>query len=1373
MKRIFNLLPTLLICLCTTITATGSTTDVVPENYAPDGESFSKTIQIDFTRQSLKAVMNLSSCKTTTTWENILSVGSSISDWNSAGTCNLHAYYTASSRTLQLNYLDNTQNKARVEITLSSTELTLELTQDGLKINGEAHSSYTADVMSSLYSLTSVSVGSMQGDNRSWVTYKEISISGETETGGETGTGYVTPTAGNTYYIVPADDNSKAVSLEEVLIDESLKLLTLTNGDTQKWEAVASMSDSYPLLFRSPGTTLVMDMTCNNTSLKPLVWTSEYDYNNTSNVNQEFRLVSVGDNTYKLCVSYNGTEYYLTASSSAETMERTTSASQATAFGFIKASSGTADVSRGNFRLSWISDPGVTGKYKEEAHATFIPYATTAEMKADINYEKPWLTPEKAQTLNLNGEWKFKYVAGTTNGPGNCEFQSAGHDDSSWETINVPMSWEMAGYGKPVYTNVGYAFSNNPPNATTGLTSYGVTDHNATGFYRRTFTLPDGWKEKRVFIHFDGVYSAAAVWVNGMFTGYSQGANTDAEFDITDFVKEGENQLSVCVYRWCDGSYLEGQDMWHLSGIHRDVYLVATPKTFVCDHYITASLSDDATNGSLNVELTVDNRDNTEETKTIKVELLDTDGSVKATTTAHYSGSTTQTFSVTLGGLSGLLPWTSENPYLYTVAISQTDGNGMEEMAFSTRYGFRTIKKEGPLVYVNGKRVFFKGVNTQDSHPALGRAMDMETLLKDVTMMKQANVNTIRTSHYPRQPKMYAMFDHYGLYCMDEADVECHGNQSLTGNTTWQAAFVDRNVRMVKRDRNHPSVVFWSLGNECGTGNNLQAAYTAIKNIDSRLIHYEAGSDNSSYSDLFSNMYPTIATVQKYNGGYNGKPYFICEYAHAMGQAVGNLQEYWDEIEGSGGIIGGCIWDWVDQAIYNPARLLAGQTEQDGTGFKYLTAGYDYQTVNANAGFQGNFMDNGLITADRQWTAKLTEVKNVYRNITFKLDGRTLTLRNKHCFTDLNRYFLTWTMLRDGYIIERGKAALPSIMAGESGNVEIPYTTVSDDGHDYLLNVQICLSSDEAWAVTGYAVAEGQFEIVRQTALPEITSNKLLTVGSNSVSGTSEDGKTFIIAFGTNGRITDWTFGGEKVMLASPAYNNFRVIDNNRGITSNDITASETNTITSSLRKSGNNATMTMTGTTNACSYTMTYTVYPNGTMDMNVTFRPSREQYRIGLGAEFPAGFEDVEYYAKGPWSNYADRQTGSFLGRYMTTVADMFEEITHPQTMGDHYSLRELTLTNMEKNIALNIKTEGEVSFSLSHYDEQQWNHTGDTMYQKVLHPYGLTRSDRIFAHFDRFQRGLGNGSCGGDGCLTQYLCPTSGSYAYTLRITPRTAE
>ena len=414
-------------------------------------------------------------------------------------------------------------------------------------------------------------------------------------------------------------------------------------------------------------------------------------------------------------------------------------------------------------------------------------------------------------------------------------------------------------------------------------------------------------------------------------------------------------------------------------------------------------------------------------------------------------------------------------------------------MAFSTKYGFRNITKSGNLIYINNKRVYFKGVNTQDTHPEYGRAIDMETMMKDLTMMKKANVNTVRTSHYPRQPKMYAMMDALGFYVMDEADVECHYNQNLSSNSSWITAMDDRTKRMVLRDRNHPSVIFWSLGNECGGGSNFSTTYNTCKNLDSRFVHYEGAGSGTNYSDLGSNMYPTVSSVQGNRSGLNGKPYFICEYAHAMGQAVGNLKEYWDVIENSTGIIGACIWDWVDQSVYDPARLVNRQKKSEN-GFNYWVSGYDYNSTSGiNYGFQGNFLNNGIITPDRTWTGKLSEVKKVYQNVKFSdfsASAKSVNIANKYAFMpDLIRQ-LRHRLSRDERRSPdggRNSCFIPDYRCRFFSNCNLANKCSS--GQQRRVSCKHRTAHKEAdkwrcdwttWAEEGYSIADAQFSLSEQ-----------------------------------------------------------------------------------------------------------------------------------------------------------------------------------------------------------------------------------------------------------------------------------------------------
>lgn len=1391
-------------------------------NYTPKGSSFLEQTTIDFQKQTFKAVLDLSSCQSSTTYENVLSIGNDLQDasgWGGSGVYVIHIFYTKSRNTLQVNCFNGgSSHTYREDHTNISGETTIELNSNGLYLNDTKICD--ASNISNILSLTSILYGSTQGNTRSWATYKSVSLVTAGTTGGTTTpttTTFSAPVYGSTYYICPADYPTRCFTVTTSNNDEQITVTAKSDSNTgQQWITKQSKySTSYPWHIVNVMSSKALDMAGNNTNVMPLQWTSENDYNGgKANVNQEWKFdeVDATQHTYKIYAYTQNKTYYLTYDGTdGGKLGRTTDSNSATAFGFIKvegstgggSTGGTTSSDHGSFSVSWISNQNKVSDYKEDAHATFIPYVSVEQMKADAkHYAEPWQQPDetKAEYINLNGTWKFKYVAGTSSGPGSSEFQAKDYNDSGWDNIRVPLSWEMANYGKPVYTNVGYPFSNNPPNANSGMSQYGVTDHNATGFYRRTINIPATWKDKRVFIHFDGVYSAAVVWVNGKYVGYSQSSNTDAEFDITGFVTTGDNQLSVRVYRWCDGSYLEGQDMWHLSGIHRDVYLVATPKVFVSDHYITSSLNNEATSGSMSVKLTVDNRNTVSTTKTLQVSLLDADDNQIATGTQTYSGTSTAEKTVTLSGLSNLRPWSAEDPYLYTVVVSQKDENGAEEMAFSTKYGFRNITKSGNLIYINNKRVYFKGVNTQDTHPEYGRAIDMETMMKDLTMMKKANVNTVRTSHYPRQPKMYAMMDALGFYVMDEADVECHYNQNLSSNSSWITAMDDRTKRMVLRDRNHPSVIFWSLGNECGGGSNFSTTYNTCKNLDSRFVHYEGAGSGTNYSDLGSNMYPTVSSVRGNRSGLNDKPYFICEYAHAMGQAVGNLKEYWDVIENSAGIIGACIWDWVDQSVYDPAKLVNGQKKSEN-GFNYWVSGYDYNSTSGiNYGFQGNFLNNGIITPDRTWTGKLSEVKKVYQYVkfsSFNASAKSVNIANKYAFMSISsdNFEIGYRVMKDGYLVENGKLeSFNSIAAGSSATVTLPIQTSVEGSAEYLVNVELRVKKPTkanvadwtSWAEEGYSIADAQFSLSEQNTsngtakgtdgtmgfpvLPSYTSaGGSLKVENNTVSGTDNNGKAYSIVFNSSGKMTSWTYDGKNLIAAGPDFNSYRKVDNDRNFKPS-FSKSSNLSIKSTLAKSGNNATMSVKGSATGCSYTINYTFYPDGTVDMNVKFSPSGTLARIGLGMQFASGFENVEFYARGPRSNYSDRKTGSYLGRFTTTVDDMVDEMIHPQTFGDHEDMRELILTNKASNVQIGIKAGGRASFSLSHYDETEWCTSGDSMWNTNLHWYDLTRNPQVYAHFDYMQRGLGNNSCGGDSCLSDYVCPSSGNYSYTLRFTPQ---
>ena len=1103
----------------------------------------------------------------------------------------------------------------------------------------------------------------------------------------------------------------------------------------------------------------------------PLLWDPSY-----SNENQQLRFISEEGKkgVYRIQVKTSGSWHSLKADGNNLSMVSGYGSGSLFTLEEVEAD----DVPMANV---W-EDETFFGENKEDGHATYMPYASVAKMKADERYKLPWLDPENAEFMSLNGMWNIKWVKTVAERPGKDAFWGDDVDVSAWNTIKVPSCLEMEGYGDPMYVNVNYPFKNNPPliEMKDGLL-------NSVASYRRDFEVPAAWGDKRVFLHFDGIYGAAFIWMNGNYVGYTQSGNNDAEFDVTAHLREGKNNVSVQVIRWSDASYLEGQDMWHMSGIHRDVYLFSAPKTFVRDHYITSDLAaaDGYKAGSMNVAVEMDNRDGAAVAKSVEVALIAPDGSQVAKKDVVFefaAGETTKSADVFFENLAGLQLWSAEVPNLYTVEVVQKDAAGNEEHVFSTKYGFRHIEIKNGLVYVNGERILFKGANLQDTHPVTGRSVDVATMLTDVKMMKQSNMNTVRTSHYPRQAKMNAMFDYYGLYCMDEADLECHkswedGGEKggITNEDSWKAQYIDRTVRMVYRDRNFPSIIFWSLGNESGGGKNFGHTYAAVRALDPRPIHYEGASRaGTAHTDIYSEMYPLLTEIDDHANGKvdnsypfytnaQGQPYFMCEYAHAMGNAVGNLQEYWDAIESSKYGIGGCIWDWADQSIYDAEDIKNGNFEVDGMN-KYRT-GSDYPGPH-----QGNFVNNGLVTADRAWSPELTNVKYVYQYIKFlsyDVAARELTIKNNYDFISLDEFYLKYTVLADGVEVESGVMDMPALAPNAQGVVTLPYSTTASEGVELMLNVELCYKNAQTWVEEGYVIAAEQYTLAERSAAPlALNGNEEISL-VKTTDGYKVSSSVMEMTFASNGTMNSWTVNGKTIAVEGPEYDNYRWVENDKPTESlgeynakNGIT-SKSATFTLSQDKKSVNVVINASGW--FCKYVFKYTITADGSLlvDAAYTVVP-KDARRIGLSLVFPAEFEQVEYYAYGPFENYIDRRGGSTLGRYYTTVSDMFEPYPKPQSMGNREGLRDMLLFNPDEGYGVKVQTRGNVAFSALHYKDVDLKNAG--------HIWELQKGN-VHAHFDCAQKGIGNGSCGNVATLDKYLIPQGGEYSCSLLFTPVT--
>ena len=1035
-----------------------------------------------------------------------------------------------------------------------------------------------------------------------------------------------------------------------------------------------------------------------------------------------------------------------------------------------------AEVEKPKIESPKWEDETIFEENKERAVATYMPYESEAAMLADAEYyATPWTVPVNSRFQSLNGTWKFNLVSEPSQRP--LTFFEEGFDDSQWDEIPVPSNWEMHGYDKPIYCNVEYPHSNTPPFIKARPyyndegKNYGI---NPVGSYTRTFTVPAEWDGRRTFIHFGGIYSAAFVWLNGQYVGYTQGANNVTEFDITPYIYKGkENRLAVQVFRWSDGSYLECQDMFRMSGIFRDVYVYNVPTVSVRDHYIHSEYDggDNTMHTTTNVELTLDNRDGLNGKKQLEVSLYDPAGKRVAgeVITAEFTADKKELGVMARMELDNPLMWNAEHPHLYTVRVVQKDAEGNEEMAFSTKHGFRYIEIKNSLMYVNGEKVLFKGVNRHDSHPLYGRAVPTESMLEDVLLMKRNNINTIRTSHYPNAARMYAMFDHYGLYCCDEADLEDHANQSISNMKSWIPAFVDRIERMVYRDRNHVSVIMWSLGNEAGYGSNFADCYDAARRCDMaaqaisrRPIHYEGtrgGRDfgGEAYSDFYSKMYPGMAWM-KQNTNDLDKPMFLCEYAHAMGNAIGNLREYWDYMEASNACIGGCIWDWVDQAIYDPQEIKQGVYR--------LHTGYDYPGPH-----QGNFCSNGVIPATRHESAKLKEVKAAHQFVKFdvkrvneKKNRATVTIYNDYDFTSLSDFNLVYEVVKEGRVVATRTVKLPAVKPHDTwtADIKLPKAALKQakaDSVETMLNLRLVRRNATAYSEAGHEEALAQFALVErgQLAKVEAKGNPLLSTSSlhEVMVGNDKVQATFDAA---TGRLTALAFEGRNIIADGQGflYDNHRWIENDRyGNVSNGLDAEGSIEV---AEEDGNTVIKTRRNGS-LCDTEINYIIYPQGIVDVEATFVPkSGNLRRAGLVCMVDSSLHNVDYYAYGPWENYCDRKDGTIVGRYNATVADMPERYVKPQMTGGREGLRQLTLRD-EQGFGITIETEGTVSFSALQYTDE------DLM--NARHFWEMQPRPYTVLHLDAWTRGVGNASCGHDvDTLPEYRVPNK-KMTYTLRI------
>jgi beta-galactosidase/beta-glucuronidase len=714
-------------------------------------------------------------------------------------------------------------------------------------------------------------------------------------------------------------------------------------------------------------------------------------------------------------------------------------------------------------------NPAVFGRHKTPAHATLTPWPDEAGALSFDRDASPW-------RRLLNGDWRFHFLPGRIGAPEG--FAAETFDDSGWDEIPVPSNWQLEGYGTPIYVNVRHPFPPDPPRV--------PRDPNETGLYRTRFEVPESWEGMRVLLHFAGVQSAFSLWVNGESVGYSEGSMTPAEFDVTEHVRLGENVLAAEVIRWSDGSYLEDQDFWRLSGIYRDVVLLARPAAHIRDFEVVTDLDEEYRDARLSIEASVlSAASGPSGPMSLRARLRDGSGEVIVSETvlvaAGVSAGEERTLTID-ARVAAPLKWSAETPHLYPLSLALLDENGAEVEVVSTRVGFREVEIRGGQVLVNGAPVYFKGVNRHEFDPVRGRAIEEDSMVRDIVLMKQHNFNAVRTSHYPNQPRWYELCDEYGLYVMDEANLESHylwfhENRSPVKLPEWREAIVDRGVSMVERDKNHPSVVMWSLGNEAGMGDNMEAMAGAIRARDgsARAIHYESrdlgtsireiqggnllgwyrivqGMRSQSPFDISSTMYPKPAeVVERMERDPDRRPVIICEYAHSMGNAGGHFARFWEVFEAHPRLQGGFVWDWVDQGL--------AKTAPDGEPF--WAYGGDF----GDEPNDGNFCLNGVVFPDRSPKPALEEMKKAQQPVEITaadadLARGAVTVKNTHRFRDLGFAALRWQLTDSGVVVEEGDLGRLHIPPQESRVVEVPFRQPDSalPGQEYWLNLSVVVA---------------------------------------------------------------------------------------------------------------------------------------------------------------------------------------------------------------------------------------------------------------------------------------------------------------------------
>ena len=1005
-------------------------------------------------------------------------------------------------------------------------------------------------------------------------------------------------------------------------------------------------------------------------------------------------------------------------------------------------------------------NPSVYQKNMEPAHAYFTLYNNEKSAIADE-------TTESTYQQSLNGKWKFSYVAKVADRDINYYKQEL--NDKNWKTINVPGNWETQGFGIPIYTNIIYPFPKNPPF---------VGPDNPVGTYRKTFTVPKNWGGKEVILRFGSIAGFATIYLNGKEVGLSKAAKLPAEFNITKYLKAGENKLAIQIIRWHDGSYLEDQDFWRLSGLERDVEIYALPKLSIWDFNVNADLDNSYKNGLL--DLSVDLRKFgiiTLKNATLKIELKDADGKSVFNKAIPITNEEQLKKSLQLSTqINNVISWNGERPYLYQLVLSLT--NGMETTFTASKIGFRKVEIKDSELMVNGVPLIVHGTNRHEHDAETGHTLTKESMIKDIKLMKEFNINAVRNSHYPNNHLWYKLCDEYGMYLVDEANVEIHGmGTSAPGSfdpkvhpayiPLWAPAIMDRIQRMLKTNRNHASIIIWSMGNECGNGKVFHDAYTWLKSEDkSRPVQFEQAAEDWN-TDIVCPMYPSINYMKDYAKSDKKRPFIMCEYAHAMGNSSGNFQEYWDIIGTSKKMQGGFIWDWVDQ----------GLKTKSADGKTFYAYGGDLGGLNLQN--DENFCANGLVSADRIPHPGIYEVKKVYQDIIFSdFDQSTqqLKITNKFSFSNLSNYNFKWQLYRNG-TLQQEKNFPVVLNARESKLIKLDLPKISNNaGEEFTLNISATLAKAQPLLNAGHEVARAQF-LLNANYFPndKTTADKLeikkdennITFTTDKVKGSFnlKSGRWNYYSLKTNERIINNL--PEPYFWRAPTDNDFgNNMPERLGVWRNaHYNKAVKSVVLEDSGTTGFKIKVNYLLTDIDVPYTVQYNIRNDGTVEVtasiNMESKNLPEMPRFGMRMQLSSQFDDLSYYGRGPFENYSDRKSASFIGIYKDKVENQYNKnYIRPQESGYHTDVRWLKLANNSGKGLLITALDKPICFSAINYRSEDLD-PGQT--KKQQHPTDLKDRPEVFINIDLAQRGVGGDNSWGAYPHKQYLL-TEKSYSYS---------